>query len=258
MFNNYNHIHHERKRALVLFHRSPEIEADVKPLGNLRVSSQAHLALLKHTLTVIADVKLQVKCDVIIADDNPSGGESGNVFRLCQKGNTFGERFENILRDVANKGYQEIIVVGTDTPGMSSSEIVRAFQSLEVNDVVLGPSLDGGNYLIGARTEVFFSLIHPVQWQTSLVHLTFLTNAAYSGLSVCVLKTLADIDSRFDMLVWIENTKRFSEYSLQSLHCLLKKLFPLLPQSAHFGKTFLPLARPKRLRLESQKAPPQL
>jgi rSAM/selenodomain-associated transferase 1 len=90
------------------------------------------------------------------------------------------------------------VVVGTDCPQLGRSEVVRAFEALETQDLVLGPARDGGYYLIGLKKltpQVFLD----IEWGTSDVCRATQEIAARRGLSVSLLQVLDDVDRPEDL-----------------------------------------------------------
>jgi uncharacterized protein len=68
-----------------------------------------------------------------------------------QIGSSFGERFTNAIEAVFNKGFEHVISLGNDIPHLRANHILKATQNLATSDYVLGPSTDGGFYLMGFK-----------------------------------------------------------------------------------------------------------
>lgn len=68
-----------------------------------------------------------------------------------QRGEGLGQRMDNALRDVLAMGYSKCVLTGTDSPQLSSGDIMDAFRCLEERDLVFTPTEDGGYCLVGAR-----------------------------------------------------------------------------------------------------------
>src|SRR5262245_22675256 len=112
------------RRCILLFARSAQAEARAKGLDEAAVL----FALAERRIRAAARA---LKIDLVIPE---------------QRGTTFGERIENAFSDARASGYEQIVVVGNDTPGLRTGHFVRAFAELERHAVVLGPSEDGGAY----------------------------------------------------------------------------------------------------------------
>ena len=88
-----------------------------------------------------------------------------------QTGNSFGERLANAFENIYSKGFDRVIAIGNDTPSLSSETITTAENGLNNNEVVLGPSSNGGVYLIGISKKAYNrSTFLQVSWQTSRVY----------------------------------------------------------------------------------------
>ena len=154
---------------------------------------------------------------------------------IAERGSTFGERFENALEDVRSLGYDEIVAIGGDIPGLDGRRIAEAFSALASNDVVLGPSPDGGVYLIGARGAVG-GLFAGVRWKTSSVFIRLRANA---GGAAAILDPLRDIDRRTDLPMIAEDPALDPE--------ILRILRIVLAPAAVFTRSPSPALRPRFL-----------
>ena len=112
-----------------------------------------------------------------------------------------GKRLETIFRDQLNKGFKKVIIVATDVPDITETDIEEAFNALEEVDLVIGPSFDGGYYLIGMK-ELHPGLFDDIAWSTNIVYDQTLAIASQSGLRVYNLRILDDIDTEEDLQRW--------------------------------------------------------
>lgn len=79
-----------------------------------------------------------------------------------QRGRDLGERMHNAFRDLAAR-YRRIVLLGTDSPDLPLGRLRRAFRELRRWPVVLGPSSDGGYYLLGlSRPQP--QIFRDIQW----------------------------------------------------------------------------------------------
>ena len=72
--------------------------------------------------------------------------------KKIQKGNNLGEKINNAFSEGFKSMFSPIIIIGSDLWDIKHSDINLAFNSLTKNDYVIGPSTDGGYYLIGMNT----------------------------------------------------------------------------------------------------------
>lgn len=92
-----------------------------------------------------------------------------NIFKKgLQQPGDLGQKMEAAFEAGFKKGYQKIVLIGTDLITLEPSDIEKAFEALNNNRVVFGPAQDGGYYLIGLR-EKTPSLFENIPWSTSEV-----------------------------------------------------------------------------------------
>jgi uncharacterized protein len=111
-----------------------------------------------------------------------------------------GRRMAAALQEALACGYRRVVLVGTDVPEMSARHLHEAFDALEDHDLVLGPSRDGGYWLIGVRAPV--PVFEGIAWGTDQVLAQTLAAAGRAGLSAALLPPLNDIDTEADFLAW--------------------------------------------------------
>ena len=117
-----------------------------------------------------------------------------------QKGNSFGQCFSNAISDVYSKGYDAVITIGNDIPNLESHHIIEAKQRLDNNEFVLGPSYDGGFYLMALQKEYFeASLFEKFSWNSSKVALEIKEYIEKFTTDIILLKYLYDIDTLLDL-----------------------------------------------------------
>ena len=115
-----------------------------------------------------------------------------------QKGDTLGEKMFKAFEQQFEKGYEKIVLIGSDTPQLPANYIRQSFDALDTNDIVLGPSADGGYYLIALKKEMLHKkLFDNVTWSSSLVLEQTLHKV--HDKKVHLLSVLNDIDTLEDL-----------------------------------------------------------
>jgi len=121
-----------------------------------------------------------------------------------QQGSSLGDRLLNAFQAGFEKGADRMVIVGTDIPDLTMEIIHNSFHVLDEVDLVLGPSNDGGYYLIGLK-QSHHRLFEDIPWGTSQVLEKTLSRAKYLGLKEKLLQPLQDIDTAAD---WERHHKR--------------------------------------------------
>jgi len=116
---------------------------------------------------------------------------------IGQRGSDIGERMDNALRELLGRGAKKAVITGADIPDLTSEIIRKAFAALDRADVVIGPAMDGGYYLIGMKaphSEIFRN----IPWSTGNVLKESIARIRQSGWTCIAVQTLSDIDTLDD------------------------------------------------------------
>jgi hypothetical protein len=118
---------------------------------------------------------------------------------LCkpQGGGHHGDRIRRIFEQELPHA-QKVIIIGGDAPDVTHTIVEQAFDQLDHHDVVIGPAMDGGYYLIGMKQ--LHDLFTDISWSTE--HVFSQTMQRAHGLTVAKLQTLRDIDTVDDYNAW--------------------------------------------------------
>jgi len=139
------------------------------------------------------------------ADGLPSGddGWSEAVFaKHAQCAGDLGERMADAFQRAFAAGAARAVIIGSDCPELSSERLGEAFCALDHSDAVLGPTPDGGYYLLGLR-QLHPALFQGISWSTPEVLTQTLHAAQQQGLRYHLLPPLADIDTEADWLSYL-------------------------------------------------------
>nr|WP_321232120.1 DUF2064 domain-containing protein [uncultured Psychroserpens sp.] len=216
------------KTAILIFANSAKFEAIQKPFQ----SSEILFDVLN---TRIIEIAKQTGLPYFLSSEKN------------QTGATFGERFTNAIQSIYDKGFESVITIGNDTPHLETNHILKAVNQLQKNDIVLGPSKDGGFYLMGLKashfnTETFSKL----PWQTSRLHRSISRLVVAKRSTLSYLETLSDIDILSDVKTIIDSFRYLSKHIKQLLQHYIsveKKIYKtsthlihLLPSNFYFNK----------------------
>ena len=121
-----------------------------------------------------------------------------------QKGDNLGARMYNAMNQHL-KNSDSVVLIGSDCPQLNSEYINNAFQKLEEgNDIVLGPAVDGGYVLIGAK-QVHESIFNNISWSTCDVLKTTKDKIKLLNWSVVCLPYVRDMDDLEDYYYFAEH-----------------------------------------------------
>ena len=142
---------------------------------------------------------------------------------MPQRGVDLGQRMKNGFIDAFDRGFQQVIIVGSDIPDLPRNVIEEAFESLIYRDTVLGPSFDGGYYLIGFKRDTFTPLVFEgIQWGTETVVQETIDRLRTKGLSLHTLPTWNDIDTLPDLKDFFQRNRNTAFSSSQTVSYLLE------------------------------------
>ena len=113
-----------------------------------------------------------------------------------------GERLERAVADAFSEGMKKVLLLGTDCPEFALADLDEAWAALEANDVVIGPALDGGYWLLGL-TRFIPELFRNIPWSTDRVSEMTIRRSREAGLKVVELRRLRDVDTLEDWRAWL-------------------------------------------------------
>ncbi len=125
-------------------------------------------------------------------------------FFSAQEGSDLGSRMKNAFEKVFTTYAEKVIIIGSDIPDLSAEIINKAFEYLSYSDVVIGPSKDGGYYLLGIK-KMYAELFEGIEYSTSTVLSETLIRIKLLNLSYQLLPELQDIDTKQDLREWLNS-----------------------------------------------------
>jgi len=108
-----------------------------------------------------------------------------------------GQRMQAAFSDAFGSGANRVVIVGSDCPDVRAADVRQAWKELKSHDVVVGPAMDGGYWLIGLaglRTALF----EGITWSSDKVLGQTLQRAKSAGLRIQLLRILSDVDTEKD------------------------------------------------------------
>lgn len=175
------------KTAILLFSRTAHEEAACKtflPHHGKRKNIAVAQELINHTSHIIR--------------------QSGLPFFTCfspqQSGINFGERLANAVASIYAAGFERVITIGNDSPFLTVDLLQNTAKQLESQPLILGPSTDGGVWLIGMQREAFqqeqFTIL---PWETDDLLTAWQDYASRLVGSIYLIQEATDIDTAKDL-----------------------------------------------------------
>ena len=137
---------------LLLFIKNPRL-GYVKTRLAASVGNEAALQIYHILLEKTREAALGSEAErwLWYSDEIPENDDwSANLFnKKLQPGGDLGNRMSGAFNAAFEAGAQKVVIIGSDCPEVTGELLEEAFDQLASNDVVIGPTFDGGYYLLG-------------------------------------------------------------------------------------------------------------
>jgi hypothetical protein len=187
--------------ALIIFVRHPELGKVktrlAKVIGDEKALSVYHL-LLNHTCEITAPLncrKFVYYTEEVIEHDLWS---LPGFTKRQQYGYDLGERMSNAFKELFEQGFKRVMIIGSDCYQLQTATLDDALTGLENKDVVIGPTFDGGYYLMGTNHFVP-EMFKDKAWSTDSVCHQTIETVNQLGLTYTLLTRLHDVDEAADL-----------------------------------------------------------
>ena len=198
------------KNAYVLFTREPlpgSTKTRLMPYYTARQCAELHRCFLR-------DIAREMKnrsFDIVVAY---TGGEpqflrktfGRRAIYIEQRGDDLGSRMESAISDVLGMGYEKAVLTGSDIPELEADTIETAFSMLGCCDTVIGPTSDGGYYLIG-MSELHHEVFNVKTYGVSTVFEETISSIRKAGISVETVDEYSDIDTKEDLADFMDRVR---------------------------------------------------
>ena len=190
------------EKGLIIFVRNLE-KGKVKSRLAKSIGDEQALKVYQHLLQQTRDIAYPVNCNHFVFYSSyvhmTDSFDDDYFSKHVQEGDDLGLRMLHAFKKVFALGCKKVCIIGSDCYDLKSEIIEQAFEELENKDVVVGPSVDGGYYLLGMK-QLEESLFAEKDWGTSTVLDDTITSIEKSAFSYALLPTLNDIDTLEDLL----------------------------------------------------------
>jgi hypothetical protein len=218
------------KPTLLVFTLGAPAERARRPLLGRRLGA-VEVALRRACLDGALAAGRAAGLRLAVCSPRPLAG-TGADETLPQTAGGFGERLAGAMAEAFARGAAPLLVVGTDTPGLAAAHLEAALAVLaaDCDRVVIGPSPDGGLYLLAAGRPIP-DLATAVRWCGAETLATLRAALAAAGRPVALLPPLADLDRPADLAGWLaaqEPTPREAGSTLAAWRPHLRRLLAAL------------------------------
>lgn len=195
--------------AIVVFACSPFEEGKHKQLSYKRHHDQLLFNRLNKRVTSLA---------------HKTGLPHFTIDEKRQTGKTFGEKLNHTIQEYFDLGFENLIILGNDTPALNVAILNKAVIQIESGRDVFGPDLRGGLYLIGLRKQSYSAnAFKSFRWQSNLLFTDFINY--YTQAEVYILPKMKDLNSKLDAI------NSIFDFNLSSS---IRKLLSVCLESHHY------------------------
>ena len=193
------------KKALILFAKAPRpgyvktrLQPELSPLDAAQIYRAFILDLIKAT-SILRGVTRILACDP--THKTPffqTLAEPEKLELMSQEGRNLGQRMKNAIITANRMGFGRVVIIGTDSPTLPVALIRKAFRLLDRTRLVLGPSQDGGYYLI-ACSKIIPTLFQGIAWGTDQVLRLTMKKVVHQKIKCELLPFWYDVDTIQDL-----------------------------------------------------------
>lgn len=206
------------RNCLIIFAKEPQ-KGKVKTRLKDYLSQEQCLNLYKAFLKDVIDLAKKIKCsEKLVAYDSKSNPEYlrkiARPFKFYKQcGRNLGYRMHNAFKFASEDGGCRMVVMGSDSPNLPISFIEGALKKLDRNDVVLGPSLDGGYYLIGMKKPCL-GLFQGIKWSSDKVLDETIKKSRQLKKKIAILPRWYDVDESKSLNRLIHDLKKAKDKNI--------------------------------------------
>jgi len=203
--------------TLLLFAKEPQQAKqrlrEALPSGMVTKLASAFLRDTLQTISLLEDVTIQLaytprSSEPKFSDFMQEFGLGKPHGLMRQRGRALGARLESAMAEAFHSGSERVVAIGMDSPSMPLDSIRQGFQHLRDHDCVLGPTLDGGYYLIGLSRPCP-ALFRGIEWSCGSVYRQTIETVQKENLSYRELPVWYDVDTAEDLEFLIRDINQF-------------------------------------------------
>ena len=201
-------------KVLAIFARAPQpgkVKSRLAQSIGAQNAVQCYAAFLRDTFDLAKQIEgARDDCQTIVAFTPQDAFEPNqhslrdfwNGEKMPQRGDDLGARMANCIAELHLRGFERVVLIGSDSPDLPLEFIARAFVGLEKNALVFGPARDGGFYLVGCTKQYsgnLSALFEGVSWSDENTLREVLENAKRLKIKTQLLPEWSDVDTLEDL-----------------------------------------------------------
>jgi uncharacterized protein len=201
-------VERKLKEALVVMAKAPrEGEVKTRLSGALRPEEarRLYVAFLSDAFALMEEVMEEREELSLALCYTPEGEveafeevERESSMMMPQRGDNLGERLTNCFADLFALGFESVVIIGADSPTLPARYVFDAFECFETDDdVVIGPTEDGGYYLVGMR-KLHRRIFEDIPWSGAGALEATIARARAAELNLVLLPEWRDVDTPED------------------------------------------------------------
>ena len=191
------------KNAIICFTRVPQPgKTKTRLMGLLsgEQCAQLHWAFLRDLSILYKGIDADL---FVFHTPDPDWKSLREVFPMArafypQTGDGLGDKMNHALNTVLALGYEAVVLTGADLPAMTASHIQSGFDALACADVTIGPTSDGGYYLVGIKVPAPYLFEHQTYGSGS-VFANAVSAVETAGKTFCPALSCDDVDTPEDL-----------------------------------------------------------
>lgn len=206
------------KDCLIVFAKEPEV-------GKVKTRLQGYLskdmcvklyqAFLKDTLELVRAIKCFDKVlayESSIAEPRYLKTIAKDFLFYRQKGRNLGEKMHDAFKFAKRINCDKTVIIGSDIPNLPLSYVEEAYRRLDRSDIVVGPSYDGGYYLIGVK-KLCVGIFRDVKWSSETVLEKTIKNSQKLNKKIAILHKWYDVDDSAGLLRLKSDLKKEKKFA---------------------------------------------
>lgn len=189
-------------QRLILFLKAPvpgQTKTRLTPIYSPEEASHFYICFVRDILQQLAKIPLEIYYFYLppletLLQTFPIPAE----FCFLQSEGDLGRKMSHAFEQLFRQSSDPVLIIGTDSPGLSPEWLQMAFQWLEQKEIVIGPTFDGGYYLLG-MSAFYPAVFRQIAWSGPQVFSQTLKKIQQSNRSLSVLPPFYDVDTPQDL-----------------------------------------------------------